>query len=172
MLSTLLVLVAVLFSAFHVGARPTTDYVETTTNPWSIKNLKSVVTFGDSYTDESRVVYFIDHNGTAPPAGWIEPVVSLYIICCRSPRAIWSHFWHLKMAKGYFSSLFSYQVTFAKLSENTISAKSKSSFLFTSSKVVNTMNLVRLFIAMPLFTVFKHSLASLLAPKYPYVSSD
>jgi hypothetical protein len=46
------------------------------TNAWRIEGLKSVVTFGDSYTDEQRIVYFITHNGTAPPPGWVEPVVS------------------------------------------------------------------------------------------------
>lgn len=28
-----------------------------------------MVTFGDSYTDDSRLEYFINHNGTAPPPG-------------------------------------------------------------------------------------------------------
>lgn len=43
---------------------------------WSLENFKSLVTFGDSYTDESRGNYFISHGGNPPPVGWIEPVVS------------------------------------------------------------------------------------------------
>jgi hypothetical protein len=35
---------------------------------------KSLVTFGDSYTDESRAPYFGQH-GRAPPTGWMGPVV-------------------------------------------------------------------------------------------------
>ncbi|KAH9205281.1 acetyl esterase [Leptodontidium sp. 2 PMI_412] len=41
---------------------------------WSwIKYFDNLVTFGDSYTDESRLRYFISHNGTAPPAGLLLP---------------------------------------------------------------------------------------------------
>jgi hypothetical protein len=44
-------------------------------NGWAGKNFESLVTFGDSYTDEQRISYFANNNGTAPPVGWIEPVV-------------------------------------------------------------------------------------------------
>lgn len=44
---------------------------------WKLKNFKSLVTFGDSYTDESRFGYFYSHNGSAPPVGWVDPIVSL-----------------------------------------------------------------------------------------------
>jgi phospholipase/lecithinase/hemolysin len=40
---------------------------------WSISNFKSLITFGDSYTDESRLGSFITHNGTAPAAGTLLP---------------------------------------------------------------------------------------------------
>ncbi|KAH6714778.1 carbohydrate esterase family 16 protein [Leptodontidium sp. MPI-SDFR-AT-0119] len=41
---------------------------------WSwIKYFDNLVTFGDSYTDESRLGYFISHNGTTPPAGLLLP---------------------------------------------------------------------------------------------------
>ncbi|KAF2145232.1 carbohydrate esterase family 16 protein [Aplosporella prunicola CBS 121167] len=46
----------------------------TSNNSWNLKNFKSLVAFGDSYTDEGRLSYFGTHNGTAPPAGWVEPV--------------------------------------------------------------------------------------------------
>jgi hypothetical protein len=42
---------------------------------WNAANFKTLVTFGDSYTDESRLGYFINHNGSAPPVGWEQPVV-------------------------------------------------------------------------------------------------
>lgn len=29
--------------------------------------------FGDSYSDDSRLGYFISHNGSAPPTGWVDP---------------------------------------------------------------------------------------------------
>ncbi|CEJ84293.1 hypothetical protein VHEMI03436 [[Torrubiella] hemipterigena] len=35
--------------------------------------MENLVTFGDSYTDESRLKYFIDHNGQAPPPGTLLP---------------------------------------------------------------------------------------------------
>lgn len=41
---------------------------------WNAKNFKTIVTFGDSYTDEGRLGYFINHNGSAPPVGWEQPV--------------------------------------------------------------------------------------------------
>jgi hypothetical protein len=46
---------------------------------WKSQQFKSIVTFGDSYTDESRLNYFSQHNGTAPPPGWVDPVVSSVI---------------------------------------------------------------------------------------------
>lgn len=47
----------------------------TSSNVWAGKEFESLVTFGDSYTDEQRISYFASNNGTAPPVGWIEPVV-------------------------------------------------------------------------------------------------
>jgi len=40
---------------------------------WSIKKFTSLVAFGDSYTDDSRLGYFASHNGSAPPVGWVNP---------------------------------------------------------------------------------------------------
>ncbi|KAF2636804.1 hypothetical protein P280DRAFT_408327 [Massarina eburnea CBS 473.64] len=42
---------------------------------WELDNFKTLVTFGDSYTDENRLGYFGSHNGSAPPVGWDQPVV-------------------------------------------------------------------------------------------------
>lgn len=46
---------------------------------WKEGKFKTLVTFGDSYTDETRLSYFTK-NGAAPPVGWDEPVV-----CTRCP---------------------------------------------------------------------------------------
>lgn len=40
---------------------------------WQSSNFDSLVTFGDSYTDENRLNYFAMHNGSAPPAGTLLP---------------------------------------------------------------------------------------------------
>lgn len=40
---------------------------------WQASNFNSLVTFGDSYTDENRLNYFASHNGSAPPAGTYLP---------------------------------------------------------------------------------------------------
>ncbi|CAI6337060.1 unnamed protein product [Periconia digitata] len=37
---------------------------------WQPGKFKTLVTFGDSYTDENRLGFFASHNGTAPPPGW------------------------------------------------------------------------------------------------------
>ncbi|KAK5452074.1 hypothetical protein LTS15_007797 [Exophiala xenobiotica] len=36
---------------------------------WNVKNFKSFLAFGDSYTDEQRMTYFSRHNNTPPPPG-------------------------------------------------------------------------------------------------------
>jgi phospholipase/lecithinase/hemolysin len=41
---------------------------------WKDGQFKTLVTFGDSYTDENRLNYFGSHNGSAPPIGWDQPV--------------------------------------------------------------------------------------------------
>ena len=43
---------------------------------WNLKKFTSLVAFGDSYTDDSRLNYFGSHNGSAPPVGWVNPAVS------------------------------------------------------------------------------------------------
>jgi hypothetical protein len=40
---------------------------------WTLDGFKSLVTFGDSFTDESRASYFGEHG--RPPTGWMGPVV-------------------------------------------------------------------------------------------------
>ncbi|GAB7352044.1 hypothetical protein MBLNU459_g2554t2 [Dothideomycetes sp. NU459] len=41
--------------------------------PWDLGNFTTLVAFGDSYTDDSRLGYFGAHNGSAPPPGWVDP---------------------------------------------------------------------------------------------------
>ena len=44
---------------------------------WNLKQFTSLVVFGDSYSDDSRLAYFINTTGTPPRVGWVDPVVSL-----------------------------------------------------------------------------------------------
>ncbi|OJD18057.1 hypothetical protein AJ78_01887 [Emergomyces pasteurianus Ep9510] len=39
---------------------------------WKLEKMQSLVTFGNSYTDESRLLYFVEHQ-EAPPIGWRAP---------------------------------------------------------------------------------------------------
>jgi hypothetical protein len=64
-------------SLFAVAVASSTLPRGTLGNGWAGKEFQSLVTFGDSYTDEQRISYFAVNNGTAPPVGWIEPAV-----CC------------------------------------------------------------------------------------------
>ncbi|KAE8393090.1 hypothetical protein BDV23DRAFT_180970 [Aspergillus alliaceus] len=43
------------------------------TQNWGPLEFKNLVTFGDSYTDDTRLSYFYAHNGSAPPVGWKQP---------------------------------------------------------------------------------------------------
>lgn len=45
-------------------------------SPWDLKKFTSLVTFGDSYTDDSRLSYLGQTNGTLPPVGYANPAVS------------------------------------------------------------------------------------------------
>lgn len=44
-----------------------------TASQCGLKKFENLVAFGDSYTDEGRLSYFINNNGTAPPAGTLLP---------------------------------------------------------------------------------------------------
>jgi hypothetical protein len=41
--------------------------------PWSASRFRSLITFGDSYTDENRLLYFFLQGNTAPPPGTLLP---------------------------------------------------------------------------------------------------
>ncbi|RMZ07326.1 hypothetical protein D0860_05163 [Hortaea werneckii] len=40
---------------------------------WDLSKFTSLVVFGDSYTDDSRLGYFINNDGDAPPVGYENP---------------------------------------------------------------------------------------------------
>lgn len=40
---------------------------------WSASNFNSLITFGDSYTDENNLNYIGSHNGSYPPTGTLLP---------------------------------------------------------------------------------------------------
>jgi phospholipase/lecithinase/hemolysin len=46
-------------------AKPWAD----TNSVWRLENFNSLLTFGDSYTDENRIRYIAENNGSFPPAG-------------------------------------------------------------------------------------------------------
>ncbi|KAI1343248.1 carbohydrate esterase family 16 protein [Xylariaceae sp. FL0016] len=52
------------------------------------EEIKNLVVFGDSYTDEGRLSYFINNNGTAPPAGYEIPASNF----TASGGYTWPHF--------------------------------------------------------------------------------
>lgn len=60
-------LVANLAFAVGLAGRPS--------QAWKDGKFKTLVTFGDSYTDENRLSYFSNNNGSAPPVAWEQPVV-------------------------------------------------------------------------------------------------
>jgi len=53
------------------------DHPSGSQSSWNLANFSSLVAFGDSYTDDSRLGYFISNAGQAPPLGWVDPVVSM-----------------------------------------------------------------------------------------------
>ncbi|USW54667.1 Putative GDSL lipase/esterase, SGNH hydrolase superfamily [Septoria linicola] len=62
-------------SASHAGhGRGSPWHSPNNCSAWDLKKFTSLVTFGDSYTDDSRAGYFAENNGTAPPVGYDNPV--------------------------------------------------------------------------------------------------
>nr|POF00943.1 acetylesterase [Quercus suber] len=57
------------------GHPPPSPYPTAAPSPplWDLKEFNTLVTFGDSYTDDSRLNYFIANGGQAPPVGWVNP---------------------------------------------------------------------------------------------------
>jgi hypothetical protein len=59
----------------RAGGYPGVSGHHSRSEAWSLKKFTSLVAFGDSYTDDSRLGYFASHNGSAPPVGWVNPAV-------------------------------------------------------------------------------------------------
>lgn len=71
-----LVLITIFASIVSVYGRPKpADPSKQPAAGWELDKLTSLVTFGDSYTDEARAWYMNDHGGSGPPPGWVGPVV-------------------------------------------------------------------------------------------------
>ena len=47
---------------------------------WFLERFSSLVTFGDSYTDENRLNYFFANKGAAPPPGTLLPEVRIFFL--------------------------------------------------------------------------------------------
>lgn len=58
----------------HTSPWPSQPSSHSSQQKWDLANFTSLVAFGDSYTDDSRLGYFISNNGSAPPVGWVDPV--------------------------------------------------------------------------------------------------
>ncbi|KAL4920686.1 hypothetical protein BDW62DRAFT_176048 [Aspergillus aurantiobrunneus] len=43
------------------------------THQWGPSQWRGLVTFGNSYTDDTRLDYFAEHDGAEPPVGWEQP---------------------------------------------------------------------------------------------------
>ena len=62
--------------AHGVGIRTAVLPRSNTTSAWSVGQFSSLITFGDSYTDENRLNYFTENAGAAPPPGTFLPEVN------------------------------------------------------------------------------------------------
>ncbi|CAD6502281.1 BgTH12-02519 [Blumeria graminis f. sp. triticale] len=77
-----------------------------------IPSLTNLVVFGDSYTDESRLPYFINHNGTAPPTGFLPPA--------SNATAGGGMTWARHVAKSTGAKLYNYAVSGAVCDNNLV----------------------------------------------------
>lgn len=68
--------IVALFAASVANLAAATSY-HSTSQSWDLAKFESLVVFGDSYSDDSRLSYFTSHDGSAPPVGWVDPAVSL-----------------------------------------------------------------------------------------------
>ena len=64
--------ISLLISSTSCSVLPRTGQPSKNTD-WCVSNFQSLITFGDSYTDESRLGSFIAHKGTAPATGTLLP---------------------------------------------------------------------------------------------------
>jgi phospholipase/lecithinase/hemolysin len=64
---------ALLLASVHSASITNRELAGRGQSTWSASRFNSLVSFGDSYTDENRLNYFGEHNGSAPPAGTFLP---------------------------------------------------------------------------------------------------
>ena len=76
MVSSTIAALCIISNFYPALAFPAELNSRATNNSWGLTSFKSLVAFGDSYTDQSRLSYFASHNGSEPPVGRIAPVVS------------------------------------------------------------------------------------------------
>ncbi|KAI8631682.1 carbohydrate esterase family 16 protein [Xylariaceae sp. FL1651] len=81
-------------------------------NTYSITGVKNLIVFGDSYTDEGRLAYFIA-NGTAPPVGAVIPTANV----TASGGYTWPHFASQKLG----ATTYNYAVSGAVCSNEIVS---------------------------------------------------
>ncbi|RAH66063.1 SGNH/GDSL hydrolase family protein [Aspergillus aculeatinus CBS 121060] len=62
--------------------------LEASASAWGPRKFTTLVTFGDSYTDDTRFAYFSTHNDSAPPVGWVEPDANI----SSSGGPTWPHY--------------------------------------------------------------------------------
>ncbi|KAF2665683.1 hypothetical protein BT63DRAFT_428632 [Microthyrium microscopicum] len=75
--TVLLVAIIITLSALYGTQRDKTHAnSDSSHKAWELKNFKTLVVFGDSYSDEGRGLY-INQHGTWPPVGWQNPVTDL-----------------------------------------------------------------------------------------------
>lgn len=90
-----------------------TALVATTRSTCSGQSFENLVTFGDSYTDNGRLAYYINHNNTAPPASTLPPQSSV----TASGGLAWGQFVQQYTGAAYFD----YAVSGATCSNEIIS---------------------------------------------------
>ncbi|KAI1502069.1 acetyl esterase [Biscogniauxia marginata] len=78
-----------------------------------ISRIENLITFGDSYTDEGRLQWFISHNGTAPPPGTVIPTSN----ATASGGYTWPHF----VSQEINATTYNYAVSGAVCSNELIS---------------------------------------------------
>jgi hypothetical protein len=71
MFSPLLILLLLSSLTSSASPRPRKSYPNSA--PWSASRFRSLITFGDSYTDENRLLYFFLQGNTPPPPGTLLP---------------------------------------------------------------------------------------------------
>lgn len=66
-----------IFTLFFAAIARAIPWLQTRANDtntaWTVDQFKNFVVFGDSYSDENRFNYFLQHDGSAPPTGTLLP---------------------------------------------------------------------------------------------------